>query len=161
DEARGLLIFVALGDREVELTLGRGLDEPERQARAAEIVRDILAPRRHTGERHEDLLRRGGGRAEGGGGRGGNETGPRPVPGIGARAARAGSGSGGPLVRLGAVCDRVGGSAARPRDLRRSTVGEELTEGHRSAGRSVGADADAPAGRAMTFGQFFSDRRAP
>jgi len=50
DEARGLLIFVALGDREVELTLGRGLDEPERQARAAEIVRDILAPRLHTGD---------------------------------------------------------------------------------------------------------------
>jgi uncharacterized protein len=50
DEARGLLIFVALQDRQVELTLGRGLDDPERRGRAAEIVRDTLAPRLHAGD---------------------------------------------------------------------------------------------------------------
>lgn len=50
DDARGALILVALGDRQVELTLGRGLDDPERRARAAEIVKDTLAPRLHTGD---------------------------------------------------------------------------------------------------------------
>jgi uncharacterized membrane protein YgcG len=50
DEARGVLIFVALGDHQVELTLGRGLDDPDRRGRAAEIVRDTLAPRLHTGD---------------------------------------------------------------------------------------------------------------
>lgn len=50
DDARGVLILVALGDRQVELTLGRGLDDPERRGRAAEIVRDTLAPRLKTGD---------------------------------------------------------------------------------------------------------------
>ncbi len=50
DDARGVLIFVALQDRQVELTLGRGLDDPERRGRAAEIVRDTLAPRLHAGD---------------------------------------------------------------------------------------------------------------
>ncbi len=50
DEGEGLLIFVALSDRRVELTLGRGLDDPERRGRAAEIVRDTLAPRLKTGD---------------------------------------------------------------------------------------------------------------
>ena len=43
-------VVVALGDRQVELTLGRGLDDPERRGRAAEIVRDTLAPRLKTGD---------------------------------------------------------------------------------------------------------------
>jgi uncharacterized protein len=50
DDAKGLLIFVALSDRQVELTLGRGLDDPERRRRAAEIVRDTLAPRLRAGD---------------------------------------------------------------------------------------------------------------
>ncbi len=50
DEAKGLLIFVAQGDRQVELTLGRGLDDPERRKRAASIVRDTLAPRLKRGD---------------------------------------------------------------------------------------------------------------
>lgn len=50
DEAKGLLILVALEDRQVELTLGRGLDDPERRGRAAEIVRDQLAPRLRAGD---------------------------------------------------------------------------------------------------------------
>lgn len=56
DEAKGLLILVALKDRQVELTLGRGLDDPERRGRAAEIVRDILAPRLRTGDVGEALV---------------------------------------------------------------------------------------------------------
>lgn len=50
DEAKGLLILVALNDRQVELTLGRGLDDPERRGRAAQIVRDTLAPRLRAGD---------------------------------------------------------------------------------------------------------------
>ncbi|MEP7013266.1 MAG: TPM domain-containing protein [Acidobacteriota bacterium] len=49
-DARGALILVALKDRQVELTLGRGLDDPERRERAAQIVRDSLAPRLHAGD---------------------------------------------------------------------------------------------------------------
>lgn len=56
DDARGVLILVALQDRQVELTLGRGLDDPERRARAAEIVRDTLAPRLKTGDVGEALV---------------------------------------------------------------------------------------------------------
>lgn len=50
DEAKGLLILVALNDRQVELTLGRGLDDPELRGRAAQIVRDTLAPRLRAGD---------------------------------------------------------------------------------------------------------------
>jgi uncharacterized protein len=49
-DARGALILVALEDRQVELTLGRGLDDPERRERAAQIVRDTLGPRLHAGD---------------------------------------------------------------------------------------------------------------
>lgn len=49
-DARGALILVALKDRQVELTLGRGLDDPERRERAAQIVRDTLGPRLHAGD---------------------------------------------------------------------------------------------------------------
>ncbi|HEV7668160.1 MAG TPA: TPM domain-containing protein [Thermoanaerobaculia bacterium] len=50
DDARGVLILVALQDRQVELALGRGLDDPERRERAAQIVHDTLAPRLHAGD---------------------------------------------------------------------------------------------------------------
>lgn len=50
DEAKGLLILVAMKDRTVDLSLGRGLDDPARRTRAAEIVRDVLAPRLREGD---------------------------------------------------------------------------------------------------------------
>lgn len=50
DEAKGMLILVAMKDRTVDLSLGRGLDDPARRARAAEIVRDVLAPRLREGD---------------------------------------------------------------------------------------------------------------
>ncbi len=50
NDAKGLLLLVSLQDRQIELTLGRGLDDLERRERAAQIVQDTLAPRLRAGD---------------------------------------------------------------------------------------------------------------